>query len=123
MGVAVDAQYVYWTALTPDLDFCFGGCPSSATVDASAPSAFLRRMPLGGGPVTTIAAEAPQALVARDGSVWGLEPVQLGQVLVRIDADGTRTLLAGGISVAAQIGVDDTSVYWSLGGALLQTAR
>ncbi len=73
--------------------------------------------------MTTIASETPAAFVARDGSVWGFETGQLGQVLVRIDADGTRTLLAGGIPEAAQIGVDDTSVYWSLGGALLQTAR
>ena len=67
-------------------------------------------------------------LVARDGSAWGTVTGKGGDVLVRIDGDGTRTVLAGAQGRIEGVAVDNVNVYWTTAfgagkGEVLSTGR
>jgi hypothetical protein len=133
--VALDDGFVYWTAQTIapliDIQPCFfDSCDqdSGAPAPPPPPPPALRRVPRDGGPVVTLAPAAPVFLTASDGLVWGVEPGQAGDDLVRIDGSGRRTLIAGGLGSIQGVAVDALNVYWTVmlasgGGMLLKTGR
>jgi len=121
-GIAVDDTFVYWSA-TGD-----SSCSFFCDTPPPPPPTALRRVPRAGGAVQTLATAGLSLLVAADGSAWGTVTGKGGDVLVRIDGDGTRTVLAGAQGRIEGVAVDGLSVYWTAAfgkgkGKVLSTGR
>jgi hypothetical protein len=105
-GFALDDSYIYWT---------YRGTPSISFVDGE-----VRRMPLGGGPIETIASGQEQARVVRiaGDEVYWAYGVDGGVRYLSASSLGAPVTISGsgGPQYVADIAVDATEVYWTDSG-------
>jgi hypothetical protein len=122
-AVAVDATHVYWTS------YSSAGCPDDG--GPCSPDGAIRRVPIGGGIVTTLASgqESPAGLAVDEQNVYwtslGIR-IQDGSVRKVARAGGTPTTLAADQwGVGADIAVGSGYVFWTgnSGGAETATVR
>jgi hypothetical protein len=100
--VAVDSANVYWT-------------------NDGAPSGSVRRVPIGGGPVTTLAddQDGPSSIAVDGANVYWTNS-NGGTVMRVATSGGALTTLASGLTHPSGIAVDATSVYWGTHDAVMK---